>query len=145
MVSTAHRRTELARRSQKANRWMHKCTNVHVSSYAVSVCGGDGNNFDWDLVMALLSLYDGRKYFCSVCCGTELSTHYSRVSMCVVAIVVPHGDIHPQCHRFSLGLRLHLKHSRHSIARISSISRLNLLNKSAFCQKSGVNRLGGTF
>ena len=55
--------------------------------------------------------------------------------MCVVAIVVPHGDIHAQCHRFSLGLRLHLKHSRHSIARISSISRLNLVNKSAFCQK----------
>ena len=51
VVSTAHRRTELARRSQKAN----QCTNLHVSSYAVSVCGGDGNNFDWDLVMALSS------------------------------------------------------------------------------------------
>ena len=95
VVSTAHRRTELARRSQNANWWMHKCTsasaqmhkctcaNLHkrrsaqtahlhklhictlfgevlwwcnkVSSYAVSVCGGDGNNYEWCLVMTLSS------------------------------------------------------------------------------------------
>ena len=64
VVSTAHHRTELARRSQKANRWMHKCTSAQmhmctkcnkVGTCAVSVCGGDGNNYEWDLVMALLS------------------------------------------------------------------------------------------
>ena len=41
VVSTAHRRTELARRSQKANRWMHKCTSAQMhmcKSAHVQIC-----------------------------------------------------------------------------------------------------------